>query len=156
MRMMEEQYVAILIRSDPSFKVFDFTRVQRRSYYSPINAQTTSATTNATAVSIEAKPPLKIGPAPLGLPSRPATPSDRTGVVSRTGLDVEAQILDGGGMANMGGRGGWRTSELDAGSRLGLGIASRESIEMGLTNSRGSGYGASPNRKATPLRTSST
>ena len=32
------------------------------------------------------------------LPSRPVTPSDRTGFVSRTGMDVEAQILDGGGV----------------------------------------------------------
>ena len=37
--------------------------------------------------------------ASLKLPSRPATPSDKTGLVSRTGLDVEAQILDGGGVS---------------------------------------------------------
>ena len=34
------------------------------------------------------------------------TPSDRVGVVSRSGIDVEAQIADGGGIANMRGRGG--------------------------------------------------
>jgi len=28
-------------------------------------------------------------------------------------MDVEAQILDGGGMAKMGGRGQWRSSEIE-------------------------------------------
>jgi serine/threonine kinase 32 len=77
--------------------------------------------------------------------ARSATPSERTGVVSRTGLDVEAQILDGGGMANTGGRGGWRSSELDIASKL-----HPESVEM-----RATGSANSPSRKPTPLRASS-
>jgi len=51
--------------ADASFKVFDFSKTQRQSYYHPA----------------------------------PATPE--VGLVSRTGMDVEAQILDGGGIANM-------------------------------------------------------
>jgi hypothetical protein len=83
-------------------------------------------------------------------------------------------------MANMNGRGGWRTSELpdvDDGPVHGgrgwgiselpdvddehvhggaLGLAGSESMEMQPTLSSGSGYGAvSPNRRSTPLRTSS-
>jgi serine/threonine kinase 32 len=141
-----------LIRT--SFKVFDYTRAQRRSYYQPANnAQTTSSGTtgttgtSATAVSSGGLEPAKhlvsagqtgrssASPGPgvgLGLSSRPATPSDRTGVISRTGLDVEAQILDGGGMANMGGRGG-----------------STATASTGNQN-------PSPLRQPTPLKTSST
>jgi serine/threonine kinase 32 len=159
-----------------SFKVFDYTRAQRRSYYQPANnAQTTSSGTtgttgttgtSATAVSsgglgepakhlVAAGQPGRssVSPGPgvvgLGVSSRPATPSDRTGVISRTGLDVEAQILDGGGMANMGGRGGWRQSEIDP-----LG---RESVEMRSTATASTGnQNPSPLRQPTPLRTSST
>ncbi|KAK8869799.1 hypothetical protein IAR55_000367 [Kwoniella newhampshirensis] len=88
------------------FKVFDYTKAQRRSYYHPAtatNAQTTSTGTRATAASTH------LSPIPM---SRPHTPSDRTGLVSRSGMDVEGQILDGGGMANLGGRGGWKASEI--------------------------------------------
>ncbi|WVF72164.1 hypothetical protein IAT40_006976 [Kwoniella sp. CBS 6097] len=90
MRMMEEH-----------FKIFDYTKTQRRSYYTPATSasaagQTTSNGTASTAVSSHLSPKAI---------SRPGTPSDRTGVISKTGLDVEAQILDGGGMANVGGRG---------------------------------------------------
>ncbi|GFZ46109.1 hypothetical protein JCM24511_04355 [Saitozyma sp. JCM 24511] len=159
-RMMEEH-----------FKVFDYTRAQRRSYYQPANnAQTTSSGTtgttgtSATAVSSGELEPAKhlvsaghpgrssASPGPgvgLGVSSRPATPSDRTGVISRTGLDVEAQILDGGGMANMGGRGGWRQSEIDP--------LRRESVEMRSTATASTGNpNPSPLRQPTPLRTSST
>ncbi|WWD15928.1 hypothetical protein CI109_100352 [Kwoniella shandongensis] len=78
---------------------------EQRSYYHPAgsNNQTTSTATTATATSSH------LSPKPM---SRPNTPSDRTGLVSRSGMDVEGQILDGGGMANVGGRGGWRVSEL--------------------------------------------
>lgn len=82
--------------------------------------------------------------------------------MSRTGLDVEAQILDGGGMANTGGRGGWRSSELDVGNHMGPGGSGpggngRESIELKANNSGGSGngMGPSPVRRPTPLRASS-
>lgn len=94
--------------------MFDFTRAQRRSYYHPAGPETAQTDSSATAASTStavsnAAPTAKhlASPLPLGLPSRPATPSDRTGLVSRTGLDVEAQILDGGGMATTGGR-GWK------------------------------------------------
>ncbi|WWD01371.1 hypothetical protein V866_008314 [Kwoniella sp. B9012] len=93
MRMMEEH-----------FKVFDYTKTQRRSYYHPAGTsasaanQTVSNGTTATAVSSHLS-------AKMAELSRPGTPSDRTGLVSKTGLDVEGQILDGGGMANVGGRG---------------------------------------------------
>ncbi|WWC61115.1 uncharacterized protein I303_103693 [Kwoniella dejecticola CBS 10117] len=101
MRMMEEH-----------FKIFDYTKTQRRSYYHPaasgatVPSQTTSSGTTATAVSshLSAKP---------AVVSRPGTPSDRTGLISKTGLDVEAQILDGGGMANLGGRGLRVSSQID-------------------------------------------
>lgn len=141
----------------PSFKVFDYTRAQRRSYYSPAAGQTTSShtgNTSNTAVSASALDPslakVLSGGRSLGEPSRPATPSDRTGIISRTGLDVEGQILDGGGMANTGGRGGWRSSELDVAQKLHPG-----SVEMRPTASGGSGVD-SPMRRPTPLRESST
>ncbi|ORX39886.1 putative camp-dependent protein kinase [Kockovaella imperatae] len=70
MRMMEEH-----------FKVFDFSKGQRKSYY----------------VQPPAGPPPSVFPSP----SRPATPSDRIGIVSRSGLDVEGQIADGGGISKM-------------------------------------------------------
>lgn len=118
--------------------MFDFNRAQRRSYYQPTtNGQTTSSTTDAsgsTAVSTAKKPVSRGGSgnsrnADLAQPEmaqqslappgaiggdgyRPATPSDRTGAVSQTGYEIERQILNGGGMANMSGRGGWRHSEL--------------------------------------------
>jgi serine/threonine kinase 32 len=99
--------------------VFDYTR-QRRTYYEPSAGQTTSAhtgATTATAISSSSLDPglakVLTGGRSLHDHARSATPSDRTGVISKTGLDVEAQILDGGGMANLGGRGGWRSSELD-------------------------------------------
>ncbi|WVQ71701.1 hypothetical protein IAR50_001242 [Cryptococcus sp. DSM 104548] len=92
MRMMEQH-----------FKVFDYTKARRRSYYTPApQIATAEGVTNVPADTNGALIP----------PARPHTPSDHTGLVSKTGLDVEAQILDGGGMANMGGRGGWRSSEL--------------------------------------------
>ncbi|ORY23058.1 kinase-like domain-containing protein [Naematelia encephala] len=109
MRMMEEH-----------FKVFDYTRAQRRSYYHPApgtgtSAQTTSATTAISSnTAVSTSPTSKTIEAPeTRMPSRPTTPSDRTGVISRTGMDVEAQILDGGGMANLGGRGGWKSSDIE-------------------------------------------
>ncbi|WVO20762.1 uncharacterized protein IAS62_002062 [Cryptococcus decagattii] len=95
MRMMEQH-----------FKVFDYTKAQRRSYYVPTPSQdstiadTVAMSSNATHLS----PTINM--------TRSGTPSDQTGVISKTGMDVEAQILDGGGMANMGGRGGWRSSDL--------------------------------------------
>lgn len=143
-----------------SFKVFDFSRAQRRSYYTPTapNAQTTSAATGSTAVSSYTHPELDTKAlAALSAPSpiRPGTPSDRTGVISRSGLDVEAQILDGGGMANIGGRGGWRQS--DAGLNSPGGERDRE--ELDLSSSGGNGNRAErPGsvRHPTPLRTSST
>jgi serine/threonine kinase 32 len=96
-----------------SFKVFDYSRAQRRSYYHPAGPSTAPL-----------QSPVKV--------SRPGTPSDRTGVISKTGLDVEAQILDGGGMANMGGR-GWRSED-----------DTRESVELRSI------------RNPTPLRASET
>lgn len=138
--------------------MFDYMRAQRRSYYEPSAGQTTSmhtGHTSATAVSNSHIDPslakVLTGGRSLGEPSRPATPSDRTGMISRTGLDVEAQILDGGGMANTGGRGGWRASELDVAQKL----HPPESMEMRATGSAGSA-GNSPMRKPTPLRASST
>ena len=158
MRMMEQQYVpvelvAIRKLTIQSFKVFDYTRAQRRSYYHPAPAagQTvsrTTATTSDTAVSL---PDRKQSSSPQShmmsqIPTRPdstrpGSPSERTGVISRTGLDVEAQILDGGGMANLGGRGGWRSSDIEP-------DGTRESVEM-----RSSPF---PSRQETPLRISST
>jgi serine/threonine kinase 32 len=162
MRMMEDQYVYISADHHLeslltiSFKVFDYTRAQRRSYYEPsTKGQTTSAhtgATSATAISSSSIDPglAKVLTGGRSLPdhARSATPSERTGVVSRTGLDVEAQILDGGGMANTGGRGGWRSSELDIANKL-----RPESVEMRPT---GSNDGSSPMRKPTPLRAAST
>nr|ODN95157.1 AGC/YANK protein kinase [Cryptococcus depauperatus CBS 7855] len=78
------------------FKVFDYTKAQRRSYYVPASSQTTSDIT-AASVAIAVAPPKPEF-------SRAMTPSDLTGVVSKTGIDVEGQILDGGGMANVRGR----------------------------------------------------
>lgn len=156
-----------------SFKVFDYERTQRRTYYHPAggsSAQTTSQSTGATAVSVEpSKNVVSAGggtavPATSpslaqGLPSRPATPSDRTGVISRTGMDVEAQILNGGGMANMGGRGGWHDSELDSVAGGGLGSARNAPIELVRGETAGEQsprQGSSPVRRPTPLRASST
>lgn len=142
-----------------SFKVFDYTKAQRRSYYEPSSGQTTSAhtgATSATAISSSSLDPslAKVLTGGRSLPdhARSRTPSERTGIISKTGLDVEAQILDGGGMANLGGRGGWRTSELDAGNKL-----HPDSVEMRSTGSMGGGGGGnSPMRNPTPLRTTST
>lgn len=111
MRMMEQQWVQGLLLTPSlilgSFKVFDYTKAQRRSYYIP-NPSQDSTLSAAAAISssnaIRQSPQIDI--------TRPETPSDQTGVISKTGMDVEAQILDGGGMANMGGRGGWRSSDL--------------------------------------------
>jgi serine/threonine kinase 32 len=76
-------------------------------------------------------------------------------MISRTGLDVEAQILDGGGMANMGGRGGWRSSGLDLASAA-TSIAEprdREELSQPVVGDNGSRGGI---RHPTPLRASST
>ncbi|WRT67153.1 uncharacterized protein IL334_004119 [Kwoniella shivajii] len=122
MRMMEEH-----------FKIFDYTKTQRRSYYHPAAPgaanQTTSSGTTATAVSSHLSPKI--------IDSRPGTPSDRTGLISKTGLDVEGQILDGGGMANLGGRGLRVSSQIDT---------RQDSVELR----------PSPTKLATPLRQSST
>ncbi|WVR05224.1 hypothetical protein IAU60_002236 [Kwoniella sp. DSM 27419] len=96
MRMMEEH-----------FRVFDYAKTQRRSYYHPASGvpqgQPSSSGTTATTVSnLSTK-----------MVTRSDSADDRTGVVSKTGLDVEAQILDGGGMANMNGRGGFKSPHLD-------------------------------------------
>ncbi|CAD6583463.1 MAG: hypothetical protein TREMPRED_003571 [Tremellales sp. Tagirdzhanova-0007] len=139
MRMMEEH-----------FKVFEYTRAQRRSYYhpaTPTDGQTTSSGTAATTITAVSLPDQKYladsaEPMTTHVMIRSATPSDRTGLISRTGLNVEAQILDGGGMANLGGRGGWSKTEIEE-------IAGNDgSIEMR----------ASPSylRYSTPLRISST
>lgn len=80
-------------------------------------------------------------------PVRPGTPSDRTGVISRTGLDVEAQILDGGGMANMGGRGMLRGGTGSATNSIDLDNRDRE--ELAINDGRSG-------RHPTPLRESST
>lgn len=216
MRMMEEQYVSLSLSSDwghltprsrHSFKVFDHSRAQRRSYYHPAgNPQTTSSGTQATsstAVSASQSPRAGAGsPAAksvgagagtgqgppdmrsLALPampktSRPTTPSDRTGVVSKSGYDIEAQILDGGGMANMGGRGGWRSGSDDEGSVRGLEVgaspvaqgrrtAEREREREGSEvldghaggqvhgQGQGQGQGLGNARGPSPLRASST
>ncbi|WWC90016.1 uncharacterized protein L201_004946 [Kwoniella dendrophila CBS 6074] len=85
---------------------------EQRSYYHPAGAsgsaanQTASSGTTATAVSSHLS-------AKMAVPSRPETPSDRIGLISKTGMDVEGQILDGGGMANMGGRGLRVSSQID-------------------------------------------
>lgn len=84
---------------DHSFKVFDYTRVQRRSYYHPPTTTSTQTTSAATAASSTLLPPST----KLSL-SRPDTPSALE-LQSQGGLDVEAQIADGGGLANVGGRG---------------------------------------------------
>lgn len=108
MRTMEEQYVAGLNVLTCSFKVFDYTRVQRRSYYHPPNAQTAStATAVSTATHLSPGPKLSL--------SRPGTPSERAAELqSQGGLDVEAQIADGGGLANVGGRGANAGVEADS------------------------------------------
>jgi serine/threonine kinase 32 len=102
--------------ANASFKVFDFSKTQRQSYYHPTQTTGTMQTTSsATAVSTSSAD-LKVSGSPVHrLPSRPATPSDKTGLASRTGFDVEAQILDGGGMANLNGRGldGRRDGSID-------------------------------------------
>jgi hypothetical protein len=48
-------------------------------------------------------------PGSVGGGYRPNTPSDRIGTVSDV---IESQIMNGGGMRNMNGRGGWRDSDL--------------------------------------------
>jgi serine/threonine kinase 32 len=137
--------------------VFDYTK-QRRSYYEVVPGQTTSAhtgATSATAISSSTIDPslAKVLTGGRSLPdrsARSATPSERTGVISKTGLDVEAQIADGGGMANLGGRGGWKSSELGGDTdRL-----HPDSLDIGRTASNG-GSGNSPMRKPTPLRSAS-
>lgn len=187
MRMMEEH-----------FKVFDFNRAQRRSYYHPpANGQTTSSTTDAsgsTAVSTAKKPMSRGGsretdhpemaqqtlspPGAIGGISRPATPSDRTGIVSQTGYEIERQILNGGGMANMNGRGGWRHSELPGGATTPMRTPSlshmSDAASIKAPSSHGSihgnrldvqgvddgaeimGDGRTPGRVPSPLRSSST
>jgi len=140
----------------PSFKVFDYTR-QRRSYYELAPGQTTSAhtgATSATAISSSSIDPglAKVLTGGRSLPdrsARSATPSERTGVISKTGLDVEAQIADGGGMANLGGRGGWRSSEIGGDTDR---LHPDSSLEMART---GSNNGNSPMRHPTPLRSTS-
>lgn len=79
-----------------SFTVFDYTRSQRRSYYrQPASHQTTSmsATSQSRAQSLGATDMTRSS-------SRPYTPSSDTGR-----HDIEAQIMEGGGMANVGSRG---------------------------------------------------
>ena len=137
--------------------MFDYTR-QRRTYYELAPGQTTSAhtgATSATAISSSSIDPslAKVLTGGRSLPdrsARSATPSERTGVISKTGLDVEAQIADGGGMANLGGRGGWKSSDLGAADMDRL--HPDQSGEMGRTGSNG---GNSPSRHPTPLRTAS-
>ncbi len=68
--------------------VFDHTRKPRKSYYTavPPNPQTISS---LTATSSQLSPPT--------LSSRPGTPmGEKTQLHSATGLDIEAQIADGG------------------------------------------------------------
>lgn len=129
MRMMETQCVSRriplpLTHMGFSFKVFDYTHAQRRSYYHPATPhdQTTSSGTGVSTSTAVSQPEQKhlISPQMQNI-SRPGTPSDRTGLVSRTSMDVEAQILDGGVMANLGGRDGWKPSEIDeAGAKANL------------------------------------
>jgi serine/threonine kinase 32 len=142
----------------PSFKVFDYTR-QRRSYYELAPGQTTSAHTGATSATAISSSTIDPGLAKVltggrSLPdrsARSATPSERTGVISKTGLDVEAQIADGGGMANLGGRGGWRSSEIGGDTDR---LHPDSSVEMARTGSNGTS-GNSPMRHPTPLRSTS-
>lgn len=120
MRMMEEH-----------FTVFDYTRTQRRSYYHAPNssgaaAGSRSRTVPGSSASYHSPHPALTAPAasspPLAapqpqrpqapfatemtsLPSRSYTPgSDKAHVVSRTGDAIEQQIMEGGGLANVGSR----------------------------------------------------
>ncbi len=80
-----------LTRRTASFTVFDYNRKPRKSYYTTntANAQTISALSNSTATSSRLLPPTLVA-------SRPSTPSEKTQIHSTTGLDIEAQIADGG------------------------------------------------------------
>lgn len=71
-----------------SFTVFDYTRKPRKSHYTAAitNPQTISS---LTATSSQLSPPTVVS-------SRPGTPSEKTQLHSATGLDIEAQIADGG------------------------------------------------------------
>jgi hypothetical protein len=71
-----------------SFTVFDYTKKGRKSYYHP-TATNTSMSTGAT-----------LAPASSPL-DRAASPGEKTQYCSTTGLDIEAQIADGGGLAAM-------------------------------------------------------
>lgn len=91
-----------------SFTVFDFTKKSRKSYYRPVNA---------TAHTVNSLPSTLSPPAP----SREFTSTnDKVQTNSSTGLDIEAQIANGGGIALM--RQNGKTKE-------GNGSLSDESIE---------------------------
>ncbi len=77
-------------------------------------------------------------------------------MISKTGLDVEAQILDGGGMAKMGGRGQWRSSEIEMGVR-GLGGAGSGAAAPAAPAGQGGGAGTGEvmETRASPLRNDS-
>lgn len=89
--------------ADPSFTVFDYQRSQRRSYYRQPSYTTASGSTAATGTGRMLTSP----------PSRPYTPSSDAGRRS-----IEAQIMEGGGMAHLGSRGIGR--QLDGGSPIEL------------------------------------
>ncbi|KAJ9096215.1 hypothetical protein QFC20_006458 [Naganishia adeliensis] len=78
MRMMEEH-----------FTVFDYTKKGRKSYYHP----TATASSMATGTTL--------APSTSSIPVRSASPGEKTQLCSNTGLDIEAQIADGGGVAAM-------------------------------------------------------
>ncbi|KAL1409709.1 hypothetical protein Q8F55_003705 [Vanrija albida] len=105
MRMMEEH-----------FTVFDYARTQRRTYYHPPSSSSKAASSSASQATRLANnhvtPPTQLD----RLPSRPRTPADGTGVASGTGNEIEAQIMEGGGLANVGKR-AW-SSQLDHGEDL--------------------------------------
>lgn len=99
------------------FTVFDYARTQRRTYYHPpgsSKAATSLASSPATrlAANNHVTPPTQLD----RMPSRPRTPGDGTGVASHTGNEIEAQIMEGGGLANVGKR-AW-SSQLDHGEDL--------------------------------------
>lgn len=77
----------VLIRR--SFTVFDYTKKGRKSYYHP----TATASSMATGTTL--------APSTSSIPVRSASPGEKTQLCSNTGLDIEAQIADGGGVAAM-------------------------------------------------------
>jgi serine/threonine kinase 32 len=112
--------------ANSSFTVFDYKNSQRRTYYHPHTAshQTTSG---STAVLHERSSGDQYVKKPTAVPATYLTPSTELSPVnprsytpgsdkhlaSRTGHEIEQQIMEGGGLANFGSRAGAKQLETE-------------------------------------------